>query len=230
MIATRPAIAPLPAMPMSIVFVHQVHDRDRGDHAGGGGEVGDDDDFGEAAADRAEGRAGVEPEPAEPEDQHAEADQRHRVPRDRPRFAVCSVLADPRAEQQQRREGAGRADQVDHRRAGEVLHPDVHLQPAAAEDPVAEDRVEHRAEDDRVDHVGAELDPLQGRAPDDRQRDGAEDELEEHERGRADRIRFDERDAAAPASSTEEPTSRKNPWVPAISPSPPNASAKPHAQ
>ena len=35
---------------------------------------------------------------------------------------------------------------------------------------------------------------------------------------------------ASPASSIEEPTLRKNPWVPAISPSPPNASAKPTAQ
>ncbi len=33
-----------------------------------------------------------------------------------------------------------------------------------------------------------------------------------------------------PASSIEEPTLRKNPWSPAISPSPPKASAKPTAQ
>ena len=230
MIATRPAIAPLPAMPMSIVLVFRYMTATARDHAGRRGQVGDDDDFGEAAADRAEGRARVEPEPAEPEDQHAEADQRHRVPRDRPRLAVFRVLADPRAEQQQRREGPGRADQVDHRGAGEVLHADVDLQPAAAEDPVAEHRVEDGAEDDRVDHVGAELDPLQGGAPDDRQRDRAEHELEEHERGRADRIRLDERDALARffdrgADVEEEPVRPRR-----SSPSPPKASAKPTAQ
>ena len=81
---------------------------------------------------------------------------------------------------------AGGADQVDRGRAGEVLHADdvgaevaADLQEAAAEHPVGADRVDERAEDDRVDHVDAELDPLQRRAPDDRQRDGAEHELEE---------------------------------------------------
>ena len=49
------------------------------------------------------------------------------------------------------------------------------------------DRVDQRAEDDRVDHVGGELDPLERGAPDDRQRDRAEHELEEQERGRVDR-------------------------------------------
>ena len=94
-------------------------------------------------------------------------------------LAVLAVLAVARAEQQQRGERAGRADQVDHGRAGEVLHAEVGLQPAAAEDPVADDRVDQRAEDDRVDQVGAELDALERRAPDDRERDRAEHELEE---------------------------------------------------
>ncbi len=165
------------------------------------GQVGDQRDLGEPVADPrrrvtegAQGRAWVEPEPAEPEDQHAEADQGHRVPRDRPRLALGVVLAPPRAEQEQGRERAGGADQVDHRRAGEVLHPDVDLQPAAAEDPVADHRIQHRREDHGVDQVGAELDPLERRAPDDRQGDGAEDELEEQERGWTDRVRLEERD------------------------------------
>ena len=136
-------------------------------------------DLGEAAVERVERRARVEPEPAEPQDQHAEPEQRHVVTGDRPRLAVGAVLAAARAEQQQRRERAGRADQVDRRRAGEVLHADVGLQPAAAEDPVRGDRVDQRREDDRVDDVDAELDALERRAPHDRQRDGAEDELEE---------------------------------------------------
>ena len=41
------------------------------------------------------------------------------------------------------------------------------------------DRVDEGREEDRVDHVDAELDPLERRAPDDRQRDGAERELEQ---------------------------------------------------
>ena len=137
-------------------------------------------------SDGVQGRARVEPEPAEPEDQHPEPEQRHVVPGDRPRLAVGSVLALSRAEQQQRRQRPGRADQVDRGRAGEVLHPGdpgaepvTDLEEAPTEDPVGPDRVDDRREDDRVDDVDAELDPLQRRPPDDRQRDGAEDELEE---------------------------------------------------
>ena len=84
-----------------------------------------------------------------------------------------------RAKQEQRRQSAGGADQVDGGRAGEVLHAEVRLQPATAEDPVRADRVDQRREDDRVDHVGAELDALERRAPHDRQRHGAERELEQ---------------------------------------------------
>ena len=157
-------------------------------------EVGHQRDLGEAVAHRAERGAGVEPEPAQPQDQDAEADERHRVPRDRPRLAVGPVLADPRPEQQQGGQRAGRTDQVHHRRSGEVLHSDVHLQPSATEDPVADDRVDHGAEHDRVDHVRAVLDPLQRRAPHDRQRHRAEHELEEQERRRADRVGLQERE------------------------------------
>ena len=153
--------------------------RDGGEHAGGGREVRDHRDLGEAAVERAQAGARVEAEPAEPQDQDAEAEQRHVVAGDRPRLAVGAVLAATRAEQQQHGERAGGADQVDHRRAGEVLHRELHGQPAAAEDPVRADRVDQRREDDRVDHVDAELDALERRAPDDRQRHGAEHELEE---------------------------------------------------
>ena len=130
--------------------------------------------------------ARVEPEPAQPQDQHAQPEQRHVVPRDRPWLAVRPVLAPARAEQQQRRKRAGCTDQVDRRRACEVLHSDdartepvAHLQEAAAEHPVGADRVDHHAEHQRVDDVRAELDPLECGSPDDRQRHGAEGELEE---------------------------------------------------
>src|SRR3712207_8712945 len=56
------------------------------------------------------------------EDQHAQADERHGVARDRPRAPVGPVLAATRAEEQQGRQAAGGADEGDHRRAGEVLH------------------------------------------------------------------------------------------------------------
>src|ERR1700760_58981 len=62
------------------------------------------------------------------------------------------------------RQRAGRTDQVYRRGAGEVLHAEVVLQPAAAEDPAREDRVDQRGEDDRVQDVHAGLDALQRRA------------------------------------------------------------------
>ena len=108
--------------------------------------------------------------------------------RDRPRLAVGAVFALARAEQQQGGESAGRADQVDRGRAGEVLHAGqakvvqeeaAGLQPAAAEHPVGADRVDDRREHDRVGDVRAELDPLERGAPDDRERHRAERELEQ---------------------------------------------------
>ena len=151
-------------------------------------ELRDDHHVGEAAADRAERGARVETEPAEPQHQHGQAHQRHVVAGDRVRLAVIPVLALARAEQQQGRQRAGGADQVHHRGAGEVLHPEVRLEPAAAEDPVADDRVDQRAEDHRVDQVRAELDALDRGAPHDRERHRAEHELEE-ELGRNRRLR-----------------------------------------
>ena len=196
------------------------------DDAGRRAELRDEHDLGEARAARAERRAAVEAEPAEPQDQHAEADERHRVARDRPRLAVGAVLAAARAEQQQARERARGADQVDDRRAGEVLHAAADLaQEAAAEDPVRAERVDDRREHDGVDHVRDELDALQRRAPDDRQGDGAEHELEQHERGRASRV-------TSPSTRPPlivEPVEKKKPESPSSAPAPPKASAKPQA-
>jgi hypothetical protein len=67
---------------------------------------------------------------------------------------------------------------VDDRRAREVLHPEA-LQPAAGSpDPVRDERV-----DDREDRAEGEVDPelraLGHRAPDDRERDAGEDDLEQ---------------------------------------------------
>ncbi len=155
-----------------------VRGGDRGNHAARRGQVGDDQDLGEAAVDGVERRARVEPEPAQPQDEDAQAEQRHVVAGDRSRLALHRVFAAPWAEVQHGRQRAGGTDEVHRGRAGEVLHADVGLQPAAAEDPAGGDRIDHRREDHGVDDVDAELDPLERRAPDDRQRDRAEDELE----------------------------------------------------
>jgi hypothetical protein len=195
-------------MPMSIFLVLPVHRRHGGQHAGGGREVRDHRDLREAAVERVERRARVEAEPAEPEDQDAEAEQRHRVARDGARLAVLAELAAAGAEQQQRGQRAGGAHQVDHRRAGEVLHADGRGQPAAAEDPVRADRIDQRREDDRVEDVDAELDALERRAPHDRQRDGAEDELEEPERLDGDRavLQVDQREVRTGVRTGQEET------------------------
>ena len=102
---------------------------------------------------------------------------------DHPGLAACVVLALAGAQQNQCRQGTGRTGEVDDRGTGEIHHrlaADVGEQ-AAAPDRMRDQRVDHRAEDRRVDDVGAELDPLQGGAPDDRQRDRAEGEPVEHQ-------------------------------------------------
>src|SRR3954462_12631870 len=73
----------------------------------------------------------------------------------------------------------GAAGGVDGRRAGEVLHADVRLQPAAAEHPVRRERIDEADEHDGEGHVGVELDPLERRAPDDAEGHAGERALEE---------------------------------------------------
>ena len=145
----------------------------------------------------AERRARVEAEPAEPEDQRPEDGVRHVVARNRVRAPVVAELADPRAEQQRAGERGERALVVHDGRAGEVLHA-LREEPAArVPDPVRDDRVED-GEERAEDEVDPELRPLGHRAPDDRERDAREDDLEqvagrardrreEAERRRADR-------------------------------------------
>ena len=82
-----------------------------------------------------------------------------------------------------------RALVVDDRRAGEVLHADAAgerplEEPAVrAPDPVGDDRVRDR-EPDAEGEIDPELGPLGHRAPDDRERDAGEDDLEQVARRR----------------------------------------------
>ena len=71
-----------------------------------------------------------------------------------------------------------RALVVDDRRAGEVLHAVLEQPAVRAPDPVRDDRVRER-EPDAEGEVDPELRPLGHRAPDDRERDAGEDDLEQ---------------------------------------------------
>ena len=84
-------------------------------------------------------------------------------------FPVSTVLADARSEQEQSGEAGGGAGQVDDRRAGEVLGAEVRHQPAATEQPVADERVDEAGEGNGEEDVDDELGALEHRPPDDRQ-------------------------------------------------------------
>ena len=132
----------------------------------------------EAAEVDRERRARVEAEPAEPEDERAENGIRDVVAGDRVRPPVRPELADPRAEDQRAGEAGERSLVVHDRRAGEVLHA-LREEPAVrAPDPVRDDRVRDR-EPDAEREVDPQLRPLGHRAPDDRERDAREHDLEQ---------------------------------------------------
>ena len=140
-IATRPAIAPLPAMPTSSVrsSASTVIEAPITPAAAPSWVFSATSAKNTPSVARVE--PGVEPEPADPEDHHPEPDQRHRVARDRPGLAVRAVLALAGAQQQQRREAGGGTGQVDHRGAREVQHllaADVVQQPEARPDRVGD--------------------------------------------------------------------------------------------
>ena len=70
----------------------QPDDQRRGDGTGGCRELRVQRHLGEEVVARPEGRARVEPVPADPQQQHAEADDRHRVPRYCPWLSIRPVL------------------------------------------------------------------------------------------------------------------------------------------
>lgn len=67
------------------------------------------------------GRTAVEPEPAEPEDEHAQAGQRQAVTGDSIDTAVFIVFADTGPQNPGTDEGADTADHVYARGAGEIM-------------------------------------------------------------------------------------------------------------
>ena len=123
-------------------------------------------------------RAGVEPEPAQPEDKQADNRQRHAVAGDGLRLAVLAVLADAGPEDDRARQCRPAAEGMDGGIAGEVHEPEVG-KPAAAPDPVADHRVDEEGQDEGEDDKRHILDPFGHRPRDDRRGGAAEDQLEE---------------------------------------------------
>src|ERR1051325_8426315 len=115
---TSAAIAPLPAMPMSmdLVFQYAVATAARTPPAAAMFVVRTTSGKRPSSAPSVE--PGVKPDRAEPQDEDAQAEQRHVVAGDRPRLAVGAVLALARSEVQEHRQGARRTDEVNGRRAG----------------------------------------------------------------------------------------------------------------
>ena len=137
--ATSAAIAPLPAMPMSIFFVlkYAVKMPERTPAQAASWVTRS------TSVKRPSVALSVEPglKPNQPSHRMKMPSPKSGMlwPGDGARLAVRPVLAPARAEQEQRGKGAGRSDQVDRGRAGEVLHAGCRVwRPAAAEPPSRE--------------------------------------------------------------------------------------------
>ena len=161
--------------------------RHRGNHARRRREVGVGEDIADGhgiggAGERQLGAA-VEPEPAHPENKHAERHHGHVGWWSGLHAAVLAVLAPSRADDQgagERRPAAGR---VDDRRPGKIL--EAHrVKPAAAPGPRADDRVDDRREHGDEQEERPEPHPLGQGAGDDGGGRGDEHHLEEPVRHR----------------------------------------------
>ncbi len=117
--ATRPASTPLPIIARSgLPDFHQiviVQNETTGDRR----QQGVDGD-GHDALVGAQLGTGVEAEPAEPQDEHAEDRERNVVAGDRPRLSVGAVLADPRPERHRSHQGSDATGHVHDAGPGEV--------------------------------------------------------------------------------------------------------------
>ena len=126
---------------------------------------------------KAQGRAAVEAEPAEPEDEYAQRTGGQVVAGDGVGLAVLVVLADAGTQQGRAQHGDDSADVVDGCRTGKVVEAHA-LEPAAAPHPVAADGVDHQRNGCGVDAVGFEVGALGHGAGDDGGCRCAEDSLE----------------------------------------------------
>ena len=135
MIATRAAIAPFPTMPMSSVFWVSLLTAAAAITPDAQASCVTRTTSGKRPSS-APSAARVEPEPAEPEDQHAETEQGHRVPgigRGLPSPPYLPFRAPSNRSTARPPDAPIRWTAVE---TGEVLHADVRLQPTAAEHPV----------------------------------------------------------------------------------------------
>ena len=156
-----------------------------------------------------QGRAGVEPEPPEPQQAGAQGHERHVC------GTICSsgvtCLRPDHTDRGQR--GEPRAG-VHHDAAGEVQHAPLR-QEAAAPDPVHERDVDQQAPHDQEVQVALEADPVGERAGDQRRGDDGEHLLEHEVRRRRD----GRRPRGAGASPTwRSPNQSRLPMMPADSP------------
>src|SRR5918994_424919 len=143
--------------PVEVAHAHRAED------TGGRGEVRRQGDVGDVG-NGGHRRSRVETPPADPEYENAEYGEWHILAGDKYGAALVVVLSEARTEEQSTGEGRHRAPEGGHRRAGEVLHPEIG-KPAAAPDPMSDHRVDQAGEDDGEDHVDREFGPLQHRAP-----------------------------------------------------------------
>ena len=155
-----------------------------GGHSGGRGHVGDHEGVGGVRGGQVEAAAGVEAEPAEPEEAGAQQHQGHVVGRHGV-GAEAGAAADDEGRGQGRRAGGD----MHHGAAGEVqgrpgfAHAQQRAQvaqPAAAPDPVAEGGVHDGYPEGGKDDVGLELEALGEAAGDQGHGDDGEHTLKGH--------------------------------------------------
>ena len=181
----------------------------------GGRQVGGHGDIGKVSHRRGRrhhGGAGVESEPPEPENQGSKNHEGNVVSHDGIGFSVLGVLSDTGPKEDGTGQGRRRALKVNDGRSGKVLHAESR-QPAAAPDPVPDDGVDRRREDDTEDNIDDKLCPLGHAPPDDGEAHRAEDHLKEilggqgnvgeGERGK-DSVHILVRDGQPPARGSED--------------------------
>ncbi|NJO37575.1 MAG: hypothetical protein HC871_08090 [Rhizobiales bacterium] len=132
-------------------------------------------------------RSGVEADPADPEDDGAQAHQHGVMAGYAAWQPAASELAAARADHDDRRERHPAAGRMHHGRAGKVDIAAIGEKGRAfgkeqiAPGPMSEDRIDHGRDQDRDDQVGVEGRALGDRSGDDGRRGAAEDELESEE-------------------------------------------------